>query len=917
MEPPLSSSTLVGLRRTLRRNGYFPVPISGAHLSIKAAGKRPLMRGWETICATADEAEIGRWAKKQPECTNTGLLCGTIVGIDIDVPVADPAAEIERLARDMLGDTPLKRIGRAPKLLLVMRAAQAFDKIQTSELLLPDGTSMRVEILATGQQFVGFGIHPDTQADYVWPNRSPLEVPASELPVVSAEQCADFITQAETVLRDLGGQTRAEIKGTERAGRKAAGLPVGAIAAGVEAAPDRETVVAALGHIPNDDLPYDEWIKVGFALYAGLGPDGANLWESWSAQSAKNDPVATMEKWPGFAAGRSIGVGSLFWRAKQNGWERPKSARMRTPRPNPYEGMKRDWAAPAGFAGNLNDCGPTPAGFADTPNDCGPAPAGLAGDLNDCGPAPAGRPTIRIIAGDLPRVVSEGEMAMMNADLPLYQRGSMVVRPASSAVTITDGHKANALRLVVVNRHHISEAMTFAANWERFDARAEDWVSTDCPLRIADTYLAREGLWKLPVLTGIINAPTLRADGSLLDQPGYDAATGLLYDPQGRFFPTIPAHPDRGLALSALRFLRGVIETFPFVTGADRAVALSGMLTATIRRSLPAAPMHGFNAPTAGSGKSLLVDIASMIASGRPAAVIAQGKTEEEMEKRLGATLIAGDPLISIDNCEIGLGGELLCQVLTQPMLKVRLLGKSLNIEVPSTAMVFATGNNLTVVGDMTRRAIRCTLDAGVERPELREFDRDPVATVAATRGDYVAAALTILRAFHLADRPQQTTPLGSFTEWSRWVRDGLIWLGEADPCATMEEVRGADPKLESLTTVIEQWNTHLGSRRVSVKEVIDVATDQLASFHGRADFINPEFREALLAVAGDGGAISGKRLGKWLSANQGRIVNTMRITPDGIVSGISRWRLRGSSDEAAYSTPPASNIRPFPHHQG
>jgi hypothetical protein len=875
---------LTELRHTLRRNGYHPVPISGAHLSIKASGKRPLMRGWETVCATANEAEIERWAKKQPECTNTGLLCGTIVGIDIDVPLEQPAAEIERLARDMLGETPLKRIGWAPKLLLVMRADQPFDKIQTPELLLPDGTSMRVEILATGQQFVGFGIHPGTQADYVWPNRSPLEVQAGDLPTISAEHCAAFVAQAEAMLRGLGGQTRAEIKGAERAGRKAAGLPMGSIAAGIDAAPDRETIASALAHIANDDLPYDEWIKVGFALHAGLGPDGIDLWEGWSAQSAKNDPIATADKWPGFAEGRSIGVGTLFWMAQQNGWKRPKSARKRALRPNPS---------------------PPPRDS----NHSGPAPADFAGNSNDCRPAPAGRPTIRITAGDLPRVVGEGEMAVIKADLPLYQRGGMVVRPAQSTVTVADGHKISVPRLIQVTRHHVAEAMTIAATWERFDARAEDWVLTDCPLRIADTYLARDGLWRLPVLTGIISAPTLRADGSLLNQPGYDAATGLLYDPQGGFFPAIPAHPDRGLALSALRFLRGVIETFPFVTGADRAVALSGMLTAAIRRSLPSAPLHGFNAPTAGSGKSLLVDIASMIVSGRPAAVIAQGKTEEEMEKRLCAALIAGDPLISIDNCEIGLGGELLCQVLTQPMLKVRLLGKSLNIEVPSTAAVFATGNNLTMVGDMTRRAIRCTLDAGVERPELREFDRDPVATVAATRGDYVAAALTILRAFHLAGRPQQTTPLGSFTEWSRWVRDGLIWLGEADPCATMEEVRGADPKLEALTTVIEQWHTHLGNRRVSVKEVIDVATDQAPGLYTRGEFINPEFREALLAVAGDGGAISGKRLGKWLSANQGRIVNAMRIVPDGIVSGISRWRLRENNGEVAGSIPP--NLQP------
>jgi len=879
------TTALAELRRSLRRNFYRPVPVSGAHLSIKAAGKRPLMRGWETTCATADDAEIERWGRKQPECTNTGLLCGNIVGIDIDVPVAETAAEIERIARAMLGDTPLKRIGRAPKLLLVARAAQPFDKIQTPELLLPDGTSVRVEILATGQQFVGFGTHPDTRADYQWPDRSPLEVPATDLPVVTAEQCAAFVAQAEGTLRALGARTRAEIKGADRAGRKAAGLP--ATAAGAPA--DRDLIASALAHIPNDDLPYDEWIKIGFALYAGLGADGADLWESWSTQSSKNDPAATANKWPSFASGRNISVGTLFWMAKQNGWQRPKSPRLRAARPNPYEGMKRDWAPPAGFAG----------------------------DLNDCGPAPAGRPTIRITAGDLPRVVGEGEMAMTNARLPLYQRGSMVVRPAASAITIADGRKITVPRLITVTRHHIAEAMTFAANWERFDSRAMDWVSTDCPLRIADTYLARDGLWHLPVLTGIINCPTLRPDGSLLDRSGYDAATGLLFDPQGASFPTIPANPDRQQGMAALEYLKRLIETFPFVSDADRSVALSGILTTAIRRSLSSAPLHGFNAPTAGSGKSLLVDIASMIASGRPASVIAQGKTEEEMEKRLGAALIAGDPLISIDNCETGLGGELLCQALTQPMLKVRLLGKSINVEVPSSAAMFATGNNLTMVGDMTRRAIRCTLDAGVERPELREFDRDPLGLVATNRGDYVAAVLTILRAFHLAGRPQQSVPLGSFVGWSGWVRDALVWLGEADPCATMEQIRGADPRLEAMTSVIELWHSHVGTRRVSVKEVIDIATDQHSGLYGRGEFINPDFREALLAVAGDGGAVSGKRLGKWLAANQGRIVNGMRLAADGQHAGIIRWRLWEQGANPAEPVPAESNVHPFAHAAG
>ena len=82
-----------------------------------------------------------------------------------------------------------------------------------------------------------------------------------------------------------------------------------------------------------------------------------------------------------------------------------------------------------------------------------------------------------------------------------------------------------------------------------------------------------------------------------------------------------------------------------------RKIALSAFLTACIRRSLPSAPMHAFTSPVPGSGKSMLVDLASIIATGEIAAVISQGKTDEEFEKRLGACLLAGDPIIAIDNC--------------------------------------------------------------------------------------------------------------------------------------------------------------------------------------------------------------------------------------------------------------------------
>jgi hypothetical protein len=830
-----TGASLTELRLDLYHNGYRPVPVSSHDLGIRSAGKRPLMDDWNTICATADENEIRRWTREQRNCNNTGLLCGDIVGIDIDVPAEALSNRIEALAREVLGSTFLKRIGLAPKRLLVFAASDPFEKIQTPELFLPDGTKLCVEVLATGQQFVGFGTHPDTKADYTWPGKSPLEVPAAELPVISRDMCVDFIRQAERLLRAAGGETKSERRKTDQEGRRAAGL-------GRDEKPSREIVAEALTFIPNDDLSYDEWTRVGFALYAALGAAGGDLWESWSAQSSKNSADFTAKKWPSFAGVSSITVGTLFWLAQQTGWRKSRSHQHA-------------------------NAGKEPGSEART------------------------RPTIRIVAGELPQVVNEAEDALIGANLGLYQRGGLIVRPATTPVANADGRKTLAQRLVHVRTHHIAEAMTEAAVWERFDPRAGGWRRTDCTLRIAETYLSRDGLWRLPVLTAVINGPTLRADGSILDQPGYDVGTGLLFDPQGAAFPPVPQNPSKEDAAAALSVINSLIKTFPFVGKPDQAVALSGVLTTVIRRSLSTAPLHGYNAPAAGTGKSLLVDIASIIATGQPAAVIAQGKTEEEMEKRLGAALIAGDQLISIDNCEGSLGGELLCQALTQPSLKIRILGRSLNAEVPSNAAMFATGNNLTLVGDMTRRAIRCSLDAGVERPELRAFESDPIETVRAKRGEYLVAVLTVLRAFHLAGRPRQAPPLGSFAEWS-WVRDALIWLGEADPCVTMDEVRNADPKLDALTMVIEQWQQIVGDRRVSAKQIIDTAVEQDGDHFGRSSFVNPDFREALLVIAGDRGAVSGRRLGKWLAANQNRVIGGRKIVADGIVAGILRWRL-------------------------
>ncbi len=111
----------------------------------------------------------------------------------------------------------------------------------------------------------------------------------------------------------------------------------------------------------------------------------------------------------------------------------------------------------------------------------------------------------------------------------------------------------------------------------------------------------------------------------------------------------------------------------------------------------------------------------------------------------------------------------------------------------------------------MLRRSVVGRLDAGVERPEDREFiTEDPIDTLKRERPRYVAAALTVLRAFIAAGMPEQARPLGGFAEWSHLVRDALIWLGEPDPLDTMERVREQDPKRErSGSTVAHEDELH------------------------------------------------------------------------------------------------------------
>jgi phage gp37-like protein len=394
--------------------------------------------------------------------------------------------------------------------------------------------------------------------------------------------------------------------------------------------------------------------------------------------------------------------------------------------------------------------------------------------------------------------------------------------------------------------------------------------------------LARTGDWRLfPAVYGVTSAPTMRPDGSLVTEPGFDQQTGLLLvEPPP--MPPIPDRPTKGDGEVALKLLEDVLVGFPFVDEVARAGALSALITAVARGAFPVAPLHASRAPTAGSGKSFLWDIVAAIIIGQPMPVISTGKDEIETEKRLGAALMTGQPLISVDNISGELGGDALCQIIERPVVDIRVLGQSKNMRIEARGTsVYATGNNFTLVGDICRRVITINLDAGMERPELRQFDFDPIERVLADRGKYIAAGLTICRAYFVAGRPDKAPKLASFEGWSDAVRSALIWLGKEDPVKSMEFARQEDPELVELAEMLEAWSEVMGmggDSRAKLADVLlrcssmsrDSEDGELVPTYPR---LNAAFKVVGQRYLGKPALPDARLLGKWLQRFKGRPV--------------------------------------------
>jgi hypothetical protein len=297
-----------------------------------------------------------------------------------------------------------------------------------------------------------------------------------------------------------------------------------------------------------------------------------------------------------------------------------------------------------------------------------------------------------------------------------------------------------------------------------------------------------------------------------------------------------------------------------------------------------------FDSNVPGAGKGLLAHLISTILVGRRMACTAYSDSDEEMRKRITAIALVGDLLMLIDNIASRFGGSAIDAVITATTWKDRLLGHSeMTAELPLFTCWYATGNNIELRGDAIRRVLPCRIDSEHERPEERSDFTHPelLKDALQDRGKLVAAALTILRGYVVAGRPAVgTTPLGSFEEWSKTVRNALIWAGEPDPCITRKGLEATDSDGADRLALVNGWLELPGqSSGLTVAEAARYLNDP----NKQDEFTT--LRDALLEMSRTDGLPSAQVIGKRLRSIRDRIIGGKRFRST-LYEGTQRWRV-------------------------
>jgi hypothetical protein len=333
---------------------------------------------------------------------------------------------------------------------------------------------------------------------------------------------------------------------------------------------------------------------------------------------------------------------------------------------------------------------------------------------------------------------------------------------------------------------------------------------------------------------------------------------------------SIPENPTpEEIAAARELFFDDLLIDFPFVDASDRAHAIAAMILPFIRRMIDGpTPMHLIEAPTMGSGKGLLANLISIVATGAVCDARTLPESEDEVRKMVTAELMKGRSIILLDNANDRrqLYSSSLASVLTSVRWTDRKLGQSAMASVPNNALWMMTANNPNLHLELTRRCIRLRIDPRVDRPWKRTSFKHPEITTWAkeNRSALVHGILTLIRAWMVAGKPLDRARLGSFERWSSIIGGILTVGGISGFLANLDQLyEAADVEGQAWREFTAAWWEAFRTGPKKVSELNQFCED----------------RELMLRLRGEGSARSQQiRLGNALTNCRDRSFDGLRV---------------------------------------
>jgi putative DNA primase/helicase len=425
-------------------------------------------------------------------------------------------------------------------------------------------------------------------------------------------------------------------------------------------------------------------------------------------------------------------------------------------------------------------------------------------------------------------------------------------------------------------RHEVSAAVQCTRSAKQPDGNYKQ-VSTFPPKEVIADALA-SGCYPFPTLDSICRHPTM-SNGRLLNTNGYNAATRLYIDgalPELK----VSDKPTPIQATEALAMLSDLLSDFQFADTASYANTLALLLTLAIRPAIAGpVPVFVIQAPTPGTGKSLLASIIYELVTGTSLPMIPEIRNPDEMQKSLFAMVSDMPDALCLDNINSGLDSAALASTLTADVLKSRVLGKSEMREIPVRTVFVITANNPVMSNELVRRCASISLQPTQERPwERTGFKHPNIHTyVKEHRTQLLQAVFTVVRYWYAKGCPKpKGKPLGSFEDWYRVIGGILAAVGCTDLLGNRDEFyTNTDTVSGAWQTFVEAWDKAYPIGGVTTKDLVPLALNAEVIDEGRSD------------------KGTQTALGRALSKNTGRIYSGYQIKRLSKCSGYTIWSLK------------------------